>query len=342
MRLRHSRSGLTLLELLLAVSLLSLLVVLVVELLDTTLSMLERTESRRDLLEISGATGELLADDLERLHAGSRGDLWVDWVALDSDGDGIEGLSWQRLRLVRAASAGELQRLEPGASKGQAGDGLVEVVWAHLPGGDLWRGEARLRGDRPSLFFADDFFDALGRPVASQAEHVTSGVLWFAVSLASAETRLDRGWRHGSGAGTAHRAWDGRGLGRLDEDLHPWNGETLQREGAGLVLPRRVLIELEIERPRDVPRRPRLSEAIDREQDRLPLTRGWELPEAGGFVRIDEEWMELANVADSGVSVRRGVRGSRVAEHAAGAVVHYGRTLAREAVVRMQTGGWQP
>ena len=339
MRGRGARTGLTLLELLLAVSLLSLLVVLVVELLDTTLSMLERTEARRDLLEISGATGELLTDDLERLHGGSRGDLLVDWVALDTDGDGIEGLSWQRVRLVRAASEGELQRLE-GASPG--GDGLVEVVWAHLPGGDLWRGEARLAGERPPVFFDDDFFGALGRPPAGAVEHVTSGVLWFAVSLASAETRLDRGWKHGPGAASAHRAWDARGLGRLDEDLHPWNAETIERDGAGLVLPRRVLIELEIERPRDVARRPKLAAAIDREQDRLELTRGWELPEPGGFVRIDEEWMELLGVTDAGASVRRGARGSRVAGHAAGAVVHHGQPLAREAIVRMQTGRWRP
>src|SRR6185295_14167409 len=105
------RRGFTMVELLLALGLLTILIVALLKLIDTSLSILDRTDENRELAEMSAAVMELLCEDVHALEGGARGDLLADWALFDVDRDGISGAPFQRLRLVRHVNAGALQRL---------------------------------------------------------------------------------------------------------------------------------------------------------------------------------------------------------------------------------------
>ena len=81
--------GLTLIELIVASGLLTLLMVAVFSLLESFLSMWEQSEQRRQIAEGSTGIVELLGADLAALDAGERGDLVYEWVAFDTDADGL-------------------------------------------------------------------------------------------------------------------------------------------------------------------------------------------------------------------------------------------------------------
>ena len=132
------RSGLTLIELMLALGLASIVFAALLGLLDTTLDLFARTERSRDLSEMASVTGGLLERDLAAITSDPRGDLVSDWTVLDADADGIAGLPVQRLRFVRHATPAELARLQTGRPLPLDGQGLVEVAWSLLPigGGD--------------------------------------------------------------------------------------------------------------------------------------------------------------------------------------------------------------
>ena len=109
------RSGLTLVELVVAAGLLSILMLGVFQLLDDFLSMWERSERRRMLVEETSGVLELLAEDFWALEPGARGDVLCEWVLSDVDVDGVKETPWPRMRMVRNASPAELQRMQAGA-----------------------------------------------------------------------------------------------------------------------------------------------------------------------------------------------------------------------------------
>ena len=80
------RRGFTLVELLLALSLLTVLIVALVGLIDTSLRIWSRSESQRDLVEVSSSVLELLGSDLTAAEGGPRGDVLGDWWTFDVDG----------------------------------------------------------------------------------------------------------------------------------------------------------------------------------------------------------------------------------------------------------------
>ncbi len=355
-RSASDRSGLTLLELVLAVGLLSLLMVGVLQLFDTTLELWDRTETRRDLVEVGSSVVELLADDLAALEPGPRGDFLSDWHAFDTDGDKIANSKWPRLRLVRPASAAERQRLAlaSAATGDLQSDALIEVCWLVRPEeglapkdparplGVLLRGE-RLVGDQGSVsYFDPQFFDAASRPQPGSVEAVTGGVLWFRVLSASQTTILYDGWRLGSGLEHAATSWDAWSKGRPDLDQHAWNESSA---GVGVadglpLLPRRVRIELEVERPRDVKRRPYLTDAIGPDEGTLRVSDASRLPDVGNNLLIGEEWVKLVSVSGRLASVQRGARGTRRATHEARSVVHFGASFLREVPVVLHREEW--
>jgi hypothetical protein len=346
---RESSAGLTLIELVVATALVSLIVVALVRLVDTSLSVWSGTESRREVLEHATTVTELVTQDLRALEGGPRGDLLCDWGAHDLDGDGFAGLFLPRLRFVRRMSAAELSRAglagpgggEDPAPVGQVGSGaLLEVVWALTPGGSstgtvsrLWRGE-RLVDERRAgeSFFAPGFFDARGRAPDGLLTEASDSVLWLGPLFASQTSDLSDEWTAGEDVGDCSVAWDARTAGRLDEGL-----TALNRPAAGTprakalpVLPRRVRIEVEIERSSDLRRRTALRDVVTPEGTTLVVRDGRHVPRAGAFLLIDEEWMELRHVAGERLTVVRGARGSRSTEHAPGALVHYGQRTVRE------------
>jgi hypothetical protein len=370
-RAARSRSGgLTLVELVLAIGLLSILMVAIFNLLDGFLSLWERSETRRQLVEESSGVLELIAADLASLEGGPRGDLLAEWVSFDTDGDGLREKAWPRLRLVRHASPAEIARLQAGAAEKDPGEGLLEVVWAVLPArrsasepdlraeGILWRGEQLFRGtrdkDEAPSFFDERFTSASGQLPPGAVNEVTHGVLWLGVRFAGQTTILgdirapadgksgEGGWALGHALTDSSASWDAWSRGRPDAERHHWN-----QPPAGMpaprgrpVLPRRVRLELELERERDLKRRTRLERVLNATDSAIEVGDGTRLPPKGGHVLIDAEWMEVVSISGNRAVVRRAARGTRAAIHEAGAVAHYGQSLLREVPIAMQQEDW--
>jgi len=351
-----SRRGFTLVEVLLAIGLLSILVIALVRLLDTSLRIWGRTEESRDLQEMGAAVLDLFADDVYALEPGPRGDLVADWVRFDTDRDGSPGMVWPRVRLVRQPPPAALRPRSTGASavasRGEGSARLREVCWALLPAdgvdadersiGVLWRGE-RVFGDEDTLSLLDErFFDAAEKPLAGSLAAVTGGVLWFEPWFATHTSVLRDGWTLGPELGDCAASWDARDAGRPDPALS-W----LNEPAAGMPvvddrphLPRRVRLTLEVERPADLRHRARLAAGVDRESGRILVDDEARLPEAGGWILVDEEWMRLGPVSRGSAAVERAGRGTRAAAHAAGALVHHGTRLVREVPVGTSREDW--
>lgn len=354
MKARPSRSGFTLVELILAVGLFSLLVVVLLKLVDTSVTIWGRTDESRELAEIGGAVMELLSADVNALEGGQRGDLLADWRYDDLDRDGLAGAPVQRLRLVRHLDAAGLQRLagDRGARVETFERGLVEVAWALLPGpatspderpiGTLVRGERRIDDADTLSYFDDGFFGANGKPVPGALSEVAGGVLWFELLFATQTTILRDGWELGSELKHASASWDAWNRARPDVE-----GAAFNRAPAGMpraeeapLLPRRVRLALELERPRDLRFRTRLAQAASVQDGTLIVRDGRKLPAAGAMILVDEEWMEVLAVNDERVTVRRGQRGTRATTHPADALVHHGWRVVREVPVDMTREDW--
>lgn len=367
-----ARRGVTLVELVLAVGLFSMLAVAVLALFDSSITIWNKTETRRDLVEAGSAVGELFARDVGTLEVGPRGDLLLEWLPLDADGDGVNGAVYPRVRLVRRVSEAEVERLvarfEPppdeqrtsstlaGAVEPYRGQGLLEVVWVlhPQPSGPsvdeavegpelvLMRGE-RLLGDPETLSFFDErAFDDGGRALPGMLEEVTGGVLWFGVGCAATTTLLDRGWDFGTGVSQAARSWDARGADRPDpadhlwNEPHPWSPRSTERP----LYPRRVRLELEIERSSDRKRRTRLVDGVDSAANVLRVRDPSRLPREGEHVLVGEEWMEVRDVTGSLVTVTRGARGTTPAAHPEGARLAFGQRLLREIPLSVAREEW--
>lgn len=352
---RERRAGFTLLELLLAVGLFSIVILALLKLIDTSLTIWGRTDTNRELSEMGGATLDMLAADVQALEGGSRGDLLADWRLFDLDRDGIDGAPMLRLRLVRHLGAAGLQRLSrgaPGATLETFERGLVEVGWALLPGtmdsaderalGTLVRGE-RLLGDKDTLsFFDEGFFGPSGKPVPGSLVELTGGVLWFNAWFATQTSILHQGWELGDGLEDCAASWDAWNKARPNPELSIFNHAPAGMPQAKDVplLPRRVRIELELERPRDLRFRTRLRTAANVEDTTLDVRDGRQLPAAGAMILVDEEWMKVQAVSDDRVSVERGRRGTRAAAHPVETLVHHGWRMAREIPVDMTREDW--
>ena len=309
---RRADGGFTLVELLLALGLMAVLMVALVNLIDTSLEIWGRTESERELVEVGSAVVELMERDLAALEPGPRGDLVAELEAWDLDGDQVPLGVLPRLRLVKRASAEELRRM--GAPPDRD---LVEVVWAVLPNKEAAAGAGRsigllYRGERPHgkgerlSFFDEGFIDAAGRTPAGAMEFVGGGVLWLGFGFATQTSIVHDGWTFGDQLQDCSTSWDAWSKGRPDLGKSSWN-----EPGAGMppvkdapLLPRRIRIELEIERPDELVRRTRLAQALETKGSQMAVEDGGRLPEPGSMILVDEEWMEVLSVAGDRVAVR--------------------------------------
>ena len=64
------------------------------------------------------------------------------------------------------------------------------------------------------------------------------------------------------------------------------------------------------------------------------------VPEAGAFVLLDREWMEVVSALGKSVNVRRAQRGTQASAHDVGALVHYGKTVVREVPIAVSQEDW--
>lgn len=361
----RSRAGLTLVELVLAAGMLSILTLALLTLLDTTLEILRKTDERRDKVESATAIGDLLQRDLVALDNGPRGDLWADWAYFDGDKDGSTGGAYGRLRLVRRVTDAEVQRLQARhqgegglrttstpAEDPLRGEGLMEVVWALVPRVTesperrvdrvLWRGE-RIVGDEETVSLFDDrFFNASGRPPAGAMEEVSGGVLWFGMEFATQTSVIWDGWSFGDTLADCARNWDAWTRNRPDYDVHVWNKRHPGMPAADEhpVLPRRVRVEITVERQSDLRHRTTLGQRLEDDETTLFVRHPDRLPSEGDYLLIDEEWVRVRNKTGRRVAIERGVRGSRPLPHEEGALVHYGPTLRYEVPVRLYREDW--
>ncbi len=322
-------SGLTLVELVIATGLAALVMTALISLLDLSLDLWTRGETRRTVVEQATATADLMARDLRALHPGREGDLLVDWQPFDVDRDGVVDRVWPRLRLVRQASRADLARLaaleldadlvaearEKGvdlselypdgpAAPEPPPDGWIAVAYCVVPAGEgadrrgegvLLRGEELVQPGVLPAFFEPTFFSSSGQPRGGTMQEVTGGILWLGIDLATRTTILTEGWRVGDTLGDAATSWDAWGLGRPDAELSSWN-----LPGAGMptpspsgaaepALPRRVRIELEFESERDRRRRTRLAAMISKGEGTLEVENGEALPTRTGSYVLVEE-----------------------------------------------------
>ena len=342
------RQGFTLVEVLLALSLLSILMVALVNLIDTSMRIWMRTESERDLVEVSSAVLGLMARDLSSIESGPRGDLVADWWSFDLDGDGTPGAPLARLRMVRRPTKAELFRL--GADSAE--HDLLEVSWALLPNSDgspdsravglLFRGERLVGEEGTTSVFDSGYFNVTGKPPPGAMQLVTGGLLWFEFDFATQTSVVHDGWTIGDNPWDCATAWDGWLRGRPNIDRSAFNqlGAALPSPDERPILPRRVKLKLEIERFDDLKRRPRVVAPIDTESSMFTVDEPEGIPERGSMILIDEEWMEVQSVTGSRVHVRRGARGTPARQHDGGLIIHHGWRVEREVIVPLYREDW--
>ena len=364
-----TRAGLTLVELTIALGLLALLMLFVIQVFDGALSTWRNSETRRSVMEASSVVMELLTDDLRGIEGGPRGDLLLEWVMFDTDGDNVRETKWPRLRLVRQASGSEVARVhrdmrlaaEPNV---KVPDGEVvrvpadspaqlEVVWMIAPAsltdkdarssGVLWRGEHLTTDPTMKSIFAADFFGGSNLPPAGSTSEVTGGVLWMGVLLASQASIVHDGWKIARDVSGAATSWDAWNKDRPNAGMHAWNeravGTTVAKTRP--VLPRRVRIELEIERPIDRLRRTRILDLIDNQGVVLRVDDGKRISlENDAHILIDAEWMKIVNVDGNKVVVERGQRGTTPVGHDKDAMVHWGLRMVTEATIAAHREDW--
>jgi hypothetical protein len=365
----------------LALGLLALLMLAVIQLFDRALGTWRTGETRRAVMEQAAVVTDLLVRDLRGVESGPRGDLLVEWVLFDTNGDGIKETKWPRIRLVRQASGAEVARIKRDArlaeeakvrartrdkSTAPLGTTLgevvqiersspeqLEVVWMVVPAsftdkdarseGVVWHGERLVTDIATRSFFDPQFFGASNMPPGGETELVTGGLLWMDVMLAAQTSVVHDGWKLANDVSGAATSWDAWSRDRPDASLHPWNEKQAGMPAARSrpVLPRRVRIELEIERPIDRIRRTRLVEAIGNQEVVLRVDDGRAMPfEPDSFVLVDAEWMKVGTIDGGRVVVQRGQRGTTPANHAKDALVHWGLRMVTETSISTYREDW--
>ena len=205
----------------------------------------------------------------------------------------------------------------------------------------LWRGE-RLLDDGSTSFFADKFFNSGGKPTPGSLEYVTGGVLWFEPSFASQTSIVHTEWKLGKKLEDCGSGWDAWGKQRGDLEVSDLDAVPagMGTPGELPLFPRRVRVALELERPKDLRFRTRLSLGMEHDGNEIAVQDSEKLPPAGSMILIDEEWMEVGDRGRGYAFVKRGRRGTLPRAHPSGALIHYGMRLEREFLIPVSRESW--
>lgn len=305
------------------------------------------------------AASEVARVERRRLATEARAERDRIALALGDDAKEMEeALAESELLKVAGVSAEEASLGLLGAPDLRASR-LVEVLYAVVPEGRegdrrytgvLYRGERIHTPDTPPVLLSDSAFDRSGMPDLSLAREVARGVLWMRPLMATQTSRLTpgedgkSGWsteRNPAGAATS---WDAWRLGRPDPDLTVWNEPAagMPRAGVRPLLPRRIRIELEIQRPGDFDRAPRLLESVDETAEFFTVTNGDALrPAVGGYVLVAGEWMELKRVVGDRAVVRRAARGTARRRLPLESRVLFGQPIDMDLPIALHEDNWR-
>jgi prepilin-type N-terminal cleavage/methylation domain-containing protein len=345
--------GFTLLELLAAAALFSVLGVLLFQMVRSAMDVWGTGERNRELHDRAAAAFELLATDLRDGWAGApgggvAGGLLCTWRAEDDDLDGEPERRRPLLRFTRLcheqstlewlARAGDVAGGQDTVASLQPRDptglrptgGLAESLYtlAERPGLPL---PALLRvvrapaGSERSLLDAD-LPEQRDRMLADAAV-VADDVLWFGVDF----------WGPGTSAWTAEggafTAWDStRGLLPPGDPDFPFGaGPASHADASDDVWPRLVRLTLVLDRAQGATTAGSLSEPVGPDALRLRLASADLLrdEEPPDHLLVEGEWVAVVSVDGRDVQVRRGARGTLPATHGEGARVRAGRTFRR-------------
>jgi prepilin-type N-terminal cleavage/methylation domain-containing protein len=279
----RDRSGMTLIEVVLALALMALLGVFIVGVLRSVLGIWQASELRgRGDLAFHAAT-ERLQRDLDAFSNGPRG-----WIRLDrwrARAATEEEPAWYLPRLRFLADGAGLRGDDPSGARG------VEVMWLLVPEDVVNTRLCRLvryavpEGDGPSLL-EDSAADRLAREGGGLA--VLDGVAW-----------LDLAWEEADGS-------------RRDEGFVP--------PEEPYDFPRRLEVSLDRVSGRAREKPPTLDADLGSGAVRLDL-RGDAPFDFAPHVLVGREWIEVAGRFPRLTVTERAARGSAAAEHPRGAAV---------------------
>ncbi|MCE9582930.1 MAG: hypothetical protein K8T20_10580 [Planctomycetes bacterium] len=331
MRRTRPDSAFTLMELLVSISIFILLGLMLIGLLRSGVRLWDRGEARRDAYE----RASILFDTL-------RGDLSCAAIHREADPKGINLnftcvpdkherplLFFTRVGLVPAQGS----LAAPGGYKDKdvqffaAADTMrkYEVIYcfdADPKAPKLYRGQ---------FAFDKDFGSKMPLDVIERADWITQnmsllsdGVIYLGLHFWSQKTAA---WNPQQGENGPETRWDST---RWRDKEFP-----LKRQGMTVndplddILPHRVEVTLTLERPTSPGAAvSKLKTDADRGAPTIFADLLSAFPEGPGLCRIDDEWISYETRSGSGLSgVKRGLRGTTAAAHAAGATIRYGETF---------------
>ena len=352
--------GFTLLELLAAAALFSVLGVLLFQMVRSAMDVWSTGERNRELSDRANAAFELLAADLRDGWAGSAGAgvpaaLLCTWRPEDDDRDGEADRRRPLLRFTRLcheqstlewlARAGDtaggqdsVTGLAPRDPSGlRPTGGLAESLYtlasrkdAPLPA--LMRAVRMPAGGERSLL--DPSLAEQKDRLLADAVPAADDVLFFGVQFWGPGTT---GWDAGGGAFTA---WDStRGLIPPGDPDFPFGvGPASWTDSSDDIWPRLVRLTLVLDRAQGAASAGSLAEPVGAEAKVITVADGGFLrdEEAPDHVLIDDEWLQVTGIDGRTLQVQRGARGTVPAVHVDGARVRTGRTFRR--VLALQAG----
>lgn len=353
------RAGFTLLELLTAAALFSVLGVLLFQMVRSAMDVWGTGERNRELYERASTAFDLLAADLRdgwagAPAAGQPAELLCSWRPEDRNGDGQHERAVPLLRFTRLcheerslewlARAGDVAGGETAVTSLQPQDpgqlrptgGLAESLYTvALPKGAKL--PALLRGVRTPAGGAGSLLDPdlPERPdrILAASSVVIDDVLWFGVEF----------WGPGTTAwgreGGALSCWDStRGVLEPDDPEFPFGVAGSLADGSDDIWPRLLRITLVLDRSQGATTAGRLVDGVSADGRRVKLAGAALLhdEERPDHLLVEDEWMAVQAVEGDEVAVQRGVRGTTATPHAEGAVVRAGRSFRR--VIELPAG----
>ncbi|MEM8712254.1 MAG: hypothetical protein AAGG01_14990 [Planctomycetota bacterium] len=217
----------------------------------------------------------------------------------------------------------------------------------------LVRGERIHRAGSPHVLMRDDIFDRRGIPDPVYAKEVARGVLWLRPLMATQTTHVlpptekedRRAWSTGSGSiQDAATSWDAWRRGRPNVNVSTWNEPAPGMPRAGLkpLLPRRIRLELELQRTSDRQRAPELVDILDETTTAFEVSNGQRAKALiGRHAMVGGEWMKITGVSGDRVTVQRATRLTAARSHPSGTKLLVGAPAVIDLPIVMYEDDWR-